>query len=267
MARQAWKAARYVLVFFATALAVLLVHLFSQGPEAAILMYHSVGIERAVHTSLNVPSEVFARQMDFLSRHQYRVIRLTELAEKIRRGERIPRKTVVLTFDDGYENNYINVFPVLKKYGFPATVFLIASKLGKNHDLVENLTLRIMTGGMAREMSDSGLVDFGSHTLRHSYLPGIADKGRLGEEIVGSKKFLEGVFGKPVETFSYPIGGYSRGIEQMVRAAGYKAAVTINKKNASSRDLYALKRIKVKSFHPVSFFVQTSGYYLRLKEI
>lgn len=257
----------YLVVFFAAALFVLFVHLASLGPAPVILMYHSVGADHGDKTSLDVPVDVFERQMNFLLRHGYRVIRLTDMADKIRRAEKLASRTVVLTFDDGYDNNYTNAFPILKKYGFPATIFLIASQLGQDYPVAEGVPARLMIKEMVREMAESGLIDFGSHTLRHPFLPDIRDPKRLHEEIVVSKILLEKIAGRSVKTFCYPVGGYSGSLERLVKKAGYEAAVTTGNHRGVNGDLFALRRIKIKKTDPVSLFVQLSGYYYQLKEI
>lgn len=259
----------YLFVFIFVAFIVWCRHIFSGGPDAVILMYHSVGAPHGELTSLDVSARDFERQMDFLSRHGFRVVRLTELAAMLRRGEKIASRTVVITFDDGYENNYTEAFPVLKKYGFPATIFVVGSHLGEEYPVARRVPTRLLTLAQIKEMEGSGLVDIGSHTWTHSYLPGISDPQALRNEILGSKVKLEAALGRPVVSFCYPLGGYTRAARKMVQGAGYRVAVGINsKKGRPADDLYTLKRIKVakKSRHMGIFFVQVSGYYLRMKE-
>lgn len=258
----------YVTVFFATGLVLWMAHVFGNGRDAAILMYHSVGEPLREEHQLNVPLATFEKQMRFLKDHRYRVVPLSHVVDLLKAKKPIPAKTVVLTFDDGYENNYSAVFPVLKKYGFPATIFVITDYVGKEKEMY-NHTWRFMTKEMLREMSDSGLVSIGSHTTDHVFLPDIKDADALQERVAGSKIILEDIVGRPVDLFCYPVGGYDGNVQQAVRRAGYKAAVTTlpKKKGFAHRDIYALKRIKVnKRWLPVRFFVVTSGYYLRMKE-
>lgn len=267
--RTAIKTIVYIFVFFATAFIVMLFNLFKEGREPVILMYHSVGAQGERHSSLNVPEEVFARQMDFLYRHGYKVIPLTELAEKIKAGQRVGRKTLAITFDDGYSNNYSKVFPVLKKYGFPATIFVITAKIGKEYHVAPGIKEKLLNKEEISEMERSGLIDFGSHTLNHSYLPGEKDLQVLLKEISSSKVSLERITGREVLAFCYPLGGYNKTIRDMVERSGYQVAVTTNKRNnGKGTDIYALPRVKVTSSRSIfRFFVGLSGYYLRLKDI
>lgn len=258
----------YFLVFYLTGLVLWLGHIFGHGRDAAILMYHSVGEPSNGANALNIPLDVFERQMKFLHDHRYHVVPFSDVVDLLKAKKPILPKTVVLTFDDGYENNYTAVFPVLKKYGFPATIFVITDYLGKEKELYGD-TYRFLTPGMLRVMSDSGLVTIGAHTVDHLYLPDITDHGVLEKQIAGSKALLEKIVSRPVDFFCYPSGGYNGKAKEVVRRAGYKAAVTTlpKRKGFAHRDLYALKRIKVnKRWRPFRFFVQTSGYYLRMKE-
>ncbi|MDD2865702.1 MAG: polysaccharide deacetylase family protein [Candidatus Omnitrophica bacterium] len=264
------KAAVYLFTFVLTGFIVLCVHLFYDGPSAAILMYHSVGASNGRMTCLDVTEEAFARQMAFLHARGFHVIRLEELAGILRRGEKVGPRTVVITFDDGYDNNYTKAFPILKKYGLPATIFVIAGRLGENYDVARGISARIMTREMMQEMVASGLVDIGSHTTHHYYLPDVQSESLLWEEIRGSKTFLESVVGAPVVSLAYPLGGHTRSTEEMARRAGYEVAVGTNRKDPrAGTDLFALKRIRISqsSSNMLIFFLEASGYYPRLKRL
>jgi len=257
----------YLVIFVFSAFLFWIGHLVYGGRDAAILMYHSDGEEGAVETDLNVPLEIFQRQMAFLHRHRYNVISLLDYADMLRQKKKIPAKTVVLTFDDGFENNYTKVFPVLKKYHFPATIFVVVDWMGKQEN-VEGHLFKIMTPEMIKDLSASGLVALGSHTRTHPYLPDINDEEVLRDEIVGSKRALEKILHGPVDAFCYPAGGYTPFVEELAEEAGYKVAVTTLKPDGfAHKDIYALKRIKVSArTNLFVFFIKTSGYYLRMKE-
>ena len=118
-------------------------------------------------------------------------------------------KSVILTFDDGYEDNYTNMFPLLKKYGARATVFMITDKI----DMPGYLT-----SDQIREMADSGLVRFGSHTVSHSDLRSLGGD-RLRRELSDSKQIIENLTGQEVRCVCYPAGGYSAAA--LAEAANY----------------------------------------------
>ncbi len=270
MIRKIKKFSFYLLVFFVASFFMWVGYLLSAGNDAAILMYHSVGEDIKGAPALSVSVASFDKQMSFLKKGGYRVIGLPELAELLRNKQKIAPKTVVITFDDGYENNYRKAFPILKKYGFPATIFIVVDFLGRQEKVYEEEVMKFMTQDMLKEMSDSGLITIGSHTKSHSYLPDIHEEKALKEEIFDSKKELEKIIGKKVYAFSYPIGGYTPHIRNLVRLAGYKVAVTtLPEEGFAHDDIYALKRIKVTehSRNPFIFFMATSGYYLRMKEM
>ncbi len=118
-------------------------------------------------------------------------------------------KSVILTFDDGYEDNYTNMFPLLKKYGARATVFMITDKI----DMPGYLT-----SDQIREMADSGLVRFGSHTVSHSDLRSLGGD-RLRRELSDSKQIIENLTEQEVRCVCYPAGGYSAAA--LAEAANY----------------------------------------------
>ncbi len=218
--------------------------------EPPVLMYHRVGYPEE-DPGLYVTPESFERQMEFLKAHHYRVWPLAELVRRIQAGETIPMNVVVITFDDGYLDNFNYAFPVLKKMDFPATIFMITDNIGKENWLTEE-DLRILDG--------SGIT-IGSHTARHAFLPGLPLE-EAQREIAGSKQTLEAVLGRPVTLFSYPAGGMTPKISQFVSEAGYEAAVTTNY-SAPKSDPYAIRRIKVGDARGnlFSFWLKTSGFY------
>lgn len=123
---------------------------------------------------------------------------------------------VVITFDDGYEDNYTTVFPLLKKYNMKATIFLITDMIGAEGHLTKE---------QIREMSESGLVHFGSHTKSHTRLDMLTDY-QIHQEMVLSKEIIEDITGKKVLALAYPNGAYTEKAEQLAISAGYRYAYT-----------------------------------------
>ncbi len=267
--RYARKVLFYAAVFIVTGFLMWVAYLWRGGPDATILAYHSVGEAFSERSSLSISTEEFARQMAFFKRHGYRVLRLTELVEKLKKGERVGPKTIVITFDDGYEDNYTLAFPILKEYGFPATVFVITDFIGRQPQM-GGRPVQFLSVAMMREMVDSGLIDFGVHSATHAYLPDLdRDPQALYREVDAPRRFLEGLLKRPGRVFCYPLGGYSRAVQKRVRDAGFSAAVTIYlKKGYIHDDLFALKRVKIKGEeNDLQLFFKTSGYYLKMKEM
>lgn len=223
-----------------------------------VIMYHSIDGNSA-GSKLSVSPASFDRQMEFLRKNSYNIVSLEKMAEYIR-GKRVPFKTIAVTFDDGYYNNYEYAYPVLKKYSIPATIFVIIKHVGDPGWLGWN---------EIKEMSDSGPVSIGSHTVMHNWLP-TTGSIQLKKELKDSKAIIEENIGKPVNTFCYPLGAYNDRVKDAVKAAGYACAVVTNPgRSASNYDPYAIKRIKISktSDNLIAFWFETSGYYTWVKEM
>lgn len=218
-----------------------------------ILMYHSISDEEG---SLHVTSGNFARQIGFLKEKGYNVISLDEFVEGERKGIKFPHDTVVITFDDGYENNYLYAFPVLAKYDMTATIFLITNYADNRKEYV--------TWDQVRLMMSKG-IDFGGHTRSDVYLPSVKDEGSLRNEVAGPKKDIESRTGKEAKYFCYPTGGFNKQVKLAVKEAGYKGACTTNRGvDRFNHDVYELTRVKVTNSDmtkPFHFRAKLSGYY------
>lgn len=229
-----------------------------------ILMYHYVNNEEPLKSRLGVSPDSFERQMRFLRERKYNIVSLEELTDLIKNKKKMPPKTVAITFDDGYLDNYTHAYPVLKKYNIPAAIFVVINRVGKhlgNDDY--------MSWSQIRELSESGLITIGSHSMSHPNLSEIDSEEQLKEEIFESKKILENELNKEVKFFSYPFGGRSLEARRIVSLSGYKAAVGTNfPKGSPGDDIYALKRLRISENcrNLFIFWVETSGFYTRIKE-
>lgn len=222
-----------------------------------IIMYHRVDDNAAV-SKLSVSPGSFRRQMSFLKRHNYNVVRLEDLPRLLESGS-VPYKTIAITFDDGYENNYENAYPVLKEFGIPATIFIAPALIGKDD---------FLTWDQVIEMSESGVISIGSHSMTHAYLPDIPEQ-RLDIEIFDSKRAIESHLRKDIFSFSYPLGHFNEHVRDKVKKAGYKIAVSTNPgRNYPKHDLFAMKRLRISrtSDNLFVFWIETSGFYTWIKE-
>ncbi len=225
-----------------------------------IIMYHSVLPEVPKGNVLTVSAGTFERQMNFFKRHNYNVAALSSVKDYILKKKKIPPRSVALTFDDGNKDNYIYAFPVLKKYNFPATVFIIVSEVGAPGRL---------SWEEIKEMRDSGLITFGSHSFSHPFLDTIQSAEDLKKEIAGSKAALEEKLGGPVELFCYPCGRFSDGVIQAVKDAGYQEAVATNPgKKIPNNNILVLKRLRISenARNMFIFWFETTGYYNFIRE-
>ncbi|MDD5618273.1 MAG: polysaccharide deacetylase family protein [Candidatus Omnitrophica bacterium] len=228
-----------------------------------VLMYHYVIEDKALAKKDKrvITTTTFEKQMRFLKTNKYNVITLEEFARLLKEKKEISRNTVVITFDDGHLDNYQNAYPILKKYNLPATMFVIVDRLSQPN---------FMTRKQIKEMSDSGLVTIGSHTLTEAYLPKVEEKDRLKREIFDSKKKLEAILDKPVNCFSYPIGGFNKEIRQMAIDAGYGVAVSTSPGfRYPNDDPFVIKRIKISesSNNSFIFWFEISGLYKHILEL
>lgn len=228
--------------------------------DIPVLEYHYINNDQG--SSLFVRPENFERQMKYLKQHQYHVISLDEFIEGRRQGKSFPRNTVVITFDDGREDNYTAAYPILKKYGFPATIFVITGRVGTTYDGADYLKWE-----QIEEMARNG-IDFGSHTQNHRYLPEASLEERI-RELDDSKQELEEHIGKSVRHFCYPAGGFTDETMEAVQAAGYHSAVTTNRGFKRHHDnLYSFRRVKITNsdgVKPLHFRMKLSGYYYLLR--
>lgn len=200
-----------------------------------ILMYHYVRDYSPrfdqLGWNLSIGPADFERQLDYLSSHGYTGIHLSDWA----RGD-IPKKAVIITFDDGYDDFYTTAWPLLKRYGFTASVGIITDFIGKtNH----------MGSEQIRDIADGG-IELVAHTVSHPDLLNVVPS-EARRQIVESKRALEDLFDVNVAAFAYPIGHFNKAIVGFVKEAGYTAALTTAHGLAewSVDDPYILPRIRV----------------------
>jgi len=218
--------------------------------EVPILMYHSLDASR-VDSYAAVSPEHFREQLQFIKQGGYKVMPLEEYCSMLKDGRKPPRKSVVITFDDGHKDN-LAAAELLEEFGFPATVFIIANKLGRPGYLSrEDVKLILRDEHMA----------IGSHTLNEVYLPD-ASEAVLRREITGSRKKLEEIFGRDINTFSYTIGGFNEVALREVQDAGYICACTTNRGYDRKPNRFALRRIKINDGDTgFGLMAKLSGHY------
>ena len=168
--------------------------------KVPILMYHSVTDKVWGYTNLHVSPKEFDAQMKYLKDNKYTALDFSELEYA---GEYT--KPILITLDDGYENNYTEAYPILKKYNIKATIFVCSGFIGNKTSLKVN---------QIKEME--GLVDIQSHTVTHSDLTKLNDES-LERELKKSKEKLEEITGKKVYAFAYPAGQHNSKVIEMTK--------------------------------------------------
>jgi peptidoglycan/xylan/chitin deacetylase (PgdA/CDA1 family) len=204
--------------------------------KVPILMFHVVTAapRGAAHPQLWVSQQTFAAEMRGLRRAGYHAISLRQAFDAWQHGGPLPRKPVVISFDDGYLSQFRFARPVLRALGWPGVLNLELRNLGKG-GLTER-EVRVLLG-------DGWELD--SHTLTHPDLTTITDT-QLRTELAGSRRALRRRFGPRVaEFFCYPAGRYDARVVAAVRAAGYRGATTVDEGLGAAGDPFTLKRVRV----------------------
>jgi peptidoglycan/xylan/chitin deacetylase (PgdA/CDA1 family) len=218
--------------------------------KIVILRYHSVGDHRRHEVNVKVRS--FTKQMQLIKK-LYKPTPLRQAIAYLRNKGDVPAKSVVVTFDDGYRDNYEVAFAMLKGLGILPTIFLTAGFIGTDntlpHDFGDNpLYNYLLSWEQVREMAKCGF-DFGSHTLSHVNLG--KDGIDLRKELRESKSRIERELGQEVLAVSYPFGllrDFSSNVKRLAREEGYACGFSaMNGVNDLATDIFALKRIGIEA--------------------
>jgi peptidoglycan/xylan/chitin deacetylase (PgdA/CDA1 family) len=211
-----------------------------------ILMYHYIRevseAEDPLGFRLSVRPDRFAEQMAWLNQNGYTTLTMGELATCLRAEENCPRRPVALTFDDGYADVASEALPILKRYGFTATFYIVTGFVDQPGYL---------TRKQVRELHAAGM-EIGSHTLSHAGLTGLSI-AEARREIYWSKLILEEWLGSEVVSFSYPAGNYNAELAAIVQEVGYSNAV-ITLAADRPRALYELPRRRVMGGETIAGF-------------
>ena len=210
-------------------------------------MYHKIDrLPPGVRYPRNyVLPDQFAAQLAALERWGYETISFSDWLE-YRRGERrLPRRPIILTFDDGYRSTYEIAWPLLQRHGFRATVFLVSDLIGKTNVWDGDEAQEPLLSRAEIAQLWAGGVEFGSHTKTHAPLTTVS-RERAVEELRGSRAALEQLLGKPVRVLCYPYGKQNPATRAMAREAGYEAAVIARRRlNSRSADPLRLTRLRM----------------------
>lgn len=238
---------------------------FSEEKEVVVIMYHRVVNESLSDSKFNVyiTKDKLDWQLGSLKKRGFDFITFKDIASGVR-----VKKPIILTFDDGYEDNHSNLLPLLKKYQAKAVIYCLGDRSIKSNIWDEKLgepRANLMNDEQIQECHDSGLVEIASHGLKHQHLPNL-NKEEAREEFELSKLNLESLIKDKVVSFAYPYGDYGKREEVLVYEAGYDFAIgTVNGPLKLTDNYYAIRRIQIfPNENRLSFWKKTSGFYLRL---
>jgi peptidoglycan/xylan/chitin deacetylase (PgdA/CDA1 family) len=207
-----------------------------------ILCYHRFAA--SCDSPLCMPADVFEAQLRYLKDNGYRVIGPEALEAFLEYRQPLPRKAVMISVDDGYRSVYNVAYPILKKYGFTATLFIYIDYVG--------VSSKAITWDQLRELKREGFY-IGSHSVAHSDLSkqkknegNEAYLARLKREIFESKRIIDQKLDQDTIIFSYPFGRRNQAAISLARQAGYKIAVTVDRgSNPFFADPFLLKRDQI----------------------
>jgi peptidoglycan/xylan/chitin deacetylase (PgdA/CDA1 family) len=241
----------------------------AQQQDPVILSYHSVGGDRP---PLSISPSQFSAQMKWLSENA-RVISLAEMVSALKRRQPLGARTVVLTFDDGYEDFYEQAAPILRRWGFSATVFLPTAYCGRTNSwpgqpkwVVEK---PLLTWKQIEELVRDGF-QFGSHSTTHPDMARLPTS-EAEHEILESKREIERHTGTPAEFFCYPYGRWNKTIREIVSQHFSAACSTAAGTVWPNADPYLLPRIDVHYLRFracfTSLFTRRMSSYIALRRV
>ena len=221
----------------------------SQFPEEGIpvLMYHSIGSQ--YHCSICVSEKQFTEQMDWLRDNGYHTLNLDEFYEALSTGAKLPEKPVMITFDDGFADNYRVAWPILEQHGFNATFFIVTGQVNPYNIDWPDLKELVSHGN-----------SIGSHTVDHIDLTTLNTR-QQEKELRVSKEALEKNLGIKVKAFCFPYGNYNKTTLALLPETGYSLSFTTTSGKVHYGDNeYLLRRIHIWGGKPTSDFVKQVAY-------
>ena len=234
-----------------------------------ILMYHEV-TDRKPEDIHGVSKTEFDAQMRWLRQAGYRTVQFADwLADRSGTGPRLAANSIIITFDDGYLDNYAQAWPIMAEQGLSATIFLVAGRMGQTSDWRPGKLgqAQLLGWAQAREMARAG-VRFGSHTMSHADLAKLEAPG-LNRELYEARQRMEENLGEPVDTLAYPYGRFTPAVKDRCRQAGYQVACSCPTGfvGATNGDPYDLRRITLlANDHLADFIGKVRGNWRRRLE-
>jgi len=230
-----------------------------------VLMYHGIvdkfqGNSEVGQSPFFITTSQFQSQMRYLHENGYRTLAISQLEELLNNknayDNELLDKYIIITFDDGYQNNFIHAVPILKQFAFTATFFIIVSRIGTNNYLNWEQLKQMVNEGM----------EIQSHTLNHTPLETLSFPD-IEKELRLSKEILENQLNNAVTIVSYPHGSYNRKIIELVKKAGYTGSCTSEIKFLNSKsNLFKIGRFDIRRDYDLEIFekiVQKDPSFIR----
>ena len=213
-----------------------------------VLLYHKIDVpteDVKIRGAFTFPQK-FERQIAYLKKKNFEFYTASELVKFYKQNGEFPPKAITITFDDGWKDNYTNAFPVMKKFGVKATIFLVPTCIGQNTDKITadgEGKREHLSEAEILEMSHGG-IEFCSHSMNHKLFNQISPE-EIEFEVTESKKFIENLTQKECSVFAYPAGFYTNFAKETIKKAGYDAAFSTIYGAGNDLDIYALNRVEI----------------------
>ena len=213
-----------------------------------ILMYHMISEPKtATEVKYACPPKQFEQHLQMLISAGFKPVNIKAVEEYYIHQTPLPDKAFLITLDDGFEDNYSNAFPILKRLQIPAVIYVATGLVGKTNQWMSAPTFserKMLSWAQIKEMASQG-ISFGSHTVSHPKLTEL-DDGSVSKELVESKQLIEEQLGGECSHFAYPYGLLNEKTSELVKKVGFKTACTTRSGfNNAERDPLMLHRIEV----------------------
>lgn len=231
-----------------------------------VLMYHKVN--RNPQEKMAIHTDRFAEHMKWLHRKGYVTLRAEQASAYLAQGRRPRGRYVVITFDDGFGDNYEEAFRVMQPLGQTGTIFLVSEHIGgvdawnRAHGYPE---APMLTWEQVREMHQAGWT-FGAHTVTHPRLT-LCEEAEMQREILSSKRRIEAELGADVSVFCYPYGAFDERVQKIVQQSGFQSAYAVfYGTRPFANDPFALERVGISAGDDLwRFRLKMSPLYVRLR--
>ncbi len=229
-------------------------------PGLRMLMYHRV-TDAHPNDRLCVPVARFARQMQFLHDAGYASVTFAQAVAWVSQGGILPPKAIAITFDDGFEDNFLYAYPALARHGFTGCFFIPSGFIAVGRSEAIRPEDWPMTWAQLKELLQRGH-EIGAHSVSHRKLARLSPD-QMQQEVQQSKAMLEQQLERPVDWFCYPAGDYNASVKAAVQTGGYRGACTVEPgANLPGGDPFALKRTEVSAFDSLwDFEKKLAGAY------